>query len=641
MINLEFVLEMKRIVFTYFIAFFALLFNACSNVSTPHKEIPLENFFKSADKSNMMLSPNGDYISYVALYKNRPNVFLQLIGKEDVKMLTSDTIIGISKYAWVNDSIIIFLKDIDGKSNYHLYKLNIHNNFSVDLTPFESVKIQIPATKIFNQSEIFIMMNKRDPNVMDLYKLNVLNNEIELIEKNNGNIGSWLADLNGNVRLAIETDGVNEKILFKTINSKNYKVVISLNFKESLIPLTFTEDGNSIYALSNINRDKVALVVFDLINAKEKAVIYEHKDVEISDVQFSELNHKPLYAGYHTSKYQVQSLSDPIDIILSKMKSKLKEESFSILNWTKDESKYLIKSYSDKSLGEYYIYDFKENEINKISSAADWLDKRDLADVQPFKFLSRDNLEINGYITYPKTKGQQFPLIVLVGYNPWDRIKWQYNSEVQFLANRGYAVLQINQRGSDGYGKKFHQAGFKELGMKMQDDISDGVKYIINQGNIDSNKVGIMGYGFGGYAALNACVKDSNMYKCAISNSGYLNLFSYMKTIPPYYNQYLKMIYEMLGNPEKDYEYFKQVSPIFNADKINSAIFISQGGNDTRISTEEVSSFVKSLQKHNNNVKYLYMNDEGHGFRKLENRYTLYKEIEEFLDKNLKNTNEY
>ncbi len=632
---------MKSKYLHYIYLLIALIPLACNKNSSQHRLIPLEDFFKSAEKSNMLLSPNGKYVSFIALYKNRPNVFLQDLGTQEILKITNDTLIGINKYMWLNDSLLIYLKDIDGKSNYHLFKKCINKlEKEIDLTPFEGVKIQITSNNIYSNSDIFIQMNKLNPNVLDLFKINVVTNKISLIEKNPGNIGSWLEDLNGEVRLRVETDGVNEKIFYKRSSSSEYKLVHSLNFKETLLPLAFTKEGSSIYALSNINRDKIALVVFDLESAKEKQVIFEHDAVDVSDIKFSEITNSPIYAAYHTSKYQIRALNTKLDTLINFLKNRISDESFLILNSTKNEQKFLIKSYSDRSLGEYYIFDYSTNALNKIASTKNWIDKDILAEQRTISYVSRDSLYINAYLTLPKTKQDKYPLIVWIGYNPWERIKWQYNSEVQFLANRGYAVLQVNHRGVGGYGKYFQQKGFQEIGRKMQDDIDDGVRFLIRQGIVDSTRIGTMGYSLGGFAALNACVRDSNLYKCAVSYSGYLNLFSYVKTIPPYYHQYLEMIYEMLGNPEKDSEYFKSVSPIFNSEKIKASVFIAHGQNDNRVSTDEVNRFVKSLQKQNQHVQYLYITGEGHGFRKLENKYTLYHEIEKFLETKLKTINE-
>ncbi len=624
-------------IFTVLLLFFM---SSCIKKQEEYRLVELDKFFKTADKSNMLLSPGGDFVCYISLYKNRPNIFLENLTTNNVKQLTIDTVLGVNKYLWLNDSMIIYLHDEDAKENYHLYSMNIHSNKSIDLTPYSNVKLQLISINPVNNTDVYIGLNKRDPKVFDLYKLNAITAELTLLEKNNGDISYWLEDKKGNIKLAIATDGVNERFLYKSNSTSNYNEILKVNFTESFYPISFTEDGNNIYALSNINRDKTALIVFDLINKKEKSAIYEHKDVEVSDVVFSKINNKPLYAAYNTSKYQIQSLSKEIDRLQKVVSKKLNKESYRIINFSKDEKKFLIKSINDKNYGAYYLFSADNSSLTLISDQSKIIDKNLLCNVKPIKFLARDNLELNGYLTLPKIKSEKYPLVVIANPNPWVRVTWEYNPDVQFLANRGYAVLQVNQRGSDGYGKAFQKAGFKQIGKKMQDDITDGVYHLIKQGFIDTSRIAIAGFSFGGMTALNGLLRDSGLYKCAVSYSGHVNMFTYLKGIPPYYNQYLEMIYEMLGNPEKDYELFRDCSPVFHIDKIKVPVFIAQGENDNRVSSVEVSTFVKSLKKQNTPVNYLLIKDEGHSFKKLENRFTLYSEVESFLELNLKHIND-
>ena len=629
---------MRNVKLLFVISLFLLL--SCTKKQSDYKLVELDKFFKTADKSNMLLSPGANYISYVSLYKNRPNIFLENLKNNAITQLTNDTVFGINKYLWLNDSIILFLHDVDAKENYHLYSINIITQKSIDLTPYQNVRMQLMSINTINNTDIYIKLNKRDPKVFDLYRLNALTAELVLLEKNNGDISYWLENTKGNITLAIATDGVNERFMFKSNKSNNYEEVLSINFTENFYPICFTEDGNNIYALSNINRDKTTLIVFDLINKKEKFAIYEHKDVEVTDVVFSKLNNKPLYATYHTSKYQIQSLSKEIDKLHKVVSDELKNDSYRIINFSKDEKKYLIKTINDKNYGAYYLYSSDNSTLNLISDESKIIDKNLMCDVKPIKFQSRDNLELNGYLTLPKIISKNYPLVVIANPSPWTRVTWEYNPDVQFLANRGYAVLQVNQRGSDGYGKAFHKAGFKQIGKKMQDDITDGVYYLIAQGIIDSSRIAIAGFSFGGMSALNGLVRDSGLYKCAVSYSGHINIFTYLKGIPPYHSQYLEMIYEMLGNPEKDYELFRDFSPAFHVDKIKVPVFIAQGEYDNRVSSVEVSTFVKNLKNQNTPVDYLLIKDEGHSFKKLENRFTLYSEVESFLDLNLKHIND-
>ena len=621
--------------YTIILLIFSFIVLSCNRDKGHVHSIPIEDFFKNPDRSNMFLSPNGTKIAYLNNYKNTPNLFVEDLENQEIVQLTFDTIRGIAKYLWLNDDRILYLHDEDGSENYHLYSATTDGESRKDLTPFENIKMRLFDVSNVKGDEIYIALNKRRPDVFDLYSLNTQTGALNILQENNNNISYWKEDLNGDIRLAIATDGVNEKILFKKSTKDPFTEVTSVSFDETLYPISFTSDGNAIYALSNINRDKTALVVFDLITGKERSVIYENADVDVSDANISMLSNEPMYSMFTTSKYQTKVLNPSIEIIDKICSKKFKDESYFIVNYSKDETRFLIKTYSDKSLGSFYLFEKENTSLRKICDLSPWLKEKELCDMNPISYTSRDGLNINGYLTLPKEKLDQYPLIVYPHGGPWVRNRWNFIPEVQFFANRGYAVLQVNYRGSDGYGKAFSQAGFKEIGRKMQDDITDGVYYLISQKIIDTARIGIYGFSFGGYFALNGLIRDSGLYNCAVSYCGLPNLFTYIKEVPPYYHQYLQMMYQMIGNPETDAEYFRQFSPVFHTEKITKPVLIAQGAKDTRISVDDVNLFVKNLQKQGVPVKYIFEKEEGHGFQNQERKYNLFKEVEMFFDENL------
>lgn len=617
---------------------FALLLSLCFACKEPQKEtrrIPVEDFFRNPDKSNMLISPDGTYISFIQNYKNRPNIFCQNLKDKSITQLTFDTTRGINNYLWVDKDQLIYLYDVDGQENYHLFSIKNDGGNKVDLTPFKDIKLRFLDIPPQKGEEIYICLNKRKKEVFDLYTLNFNTGALKMIDENPGNISYWKQDLNGEIRLAVTTDGVNEKILYRKDQKSAYKEVINLNFKETLYPISFTEDGNSVYALSNLNRDKVALVKFNLLTATETEVIYQHDEADINDMSYSYQTKQPLFTTYRTNKHYTHFLNPALNSIEKAIKKINIETSYSIINYTVDDQKFLIKLFSDKNLGGYYIYDISTNTLQELGKVSPWLKEEELASTEAFEFLARDGMKISGYLTKPNVKQEKYPLIVLAHPTLWQRSRWGYNPEVQFFANRGYAVITVNHRGVDGFGKKFVEAGFKEVGKKMQDDYTDAVFHLINKGFIDTSRIGIYGMSFGGYFALNGLVRDSGLYKCAASYSGFTNLFSYIKEIPPYYHQYLQMIYEMIGNPEKDVEYLRECSPAFHTDKINVPVFIAHGEKDQRMSVSEINQFVKNIKRNDKKVNYILISDEGHGFRKEENKINLYTELENFFDENL------
>jgi dipeptidyl aminopeptidase/acylaminoacyl peptidase len=299
-------------------------------------------------------------------------------------------------------------------------------------------------------------------------------------------------------------------------------------------------------------------------------------------------------------------------------------------------TKFIISSGSDKNPGAYYYYDSSTDKLTNLGDLMPWLDASKMSEMKPISYKSRDGLTIHGYLTLPANKiPSNLPVIVNPHGGPWARDVWGYNPEVQFLANRGYAVLQINFRGSTGYGKKFVEAGNKQWGLKMQDDITDGVQWLIKQGIADAKKVGIYGGSYGGYATLAGITFTPDLYAAAVDYVGVSNIFTLLNTIPPYWESQRKMFYERVGDPVKDKDLLTKVSPVFHADKIKTPLFVAQGANDPRVNKAESDQIVDALKKRGINVQYMVKDNEGHGFANQENRFDFYKAMEEFFEKHL------
>lgn len=613
-----------------------LLLLACGRKTGEIRQIPIENFFRNPERTSLQISPDGNYIAYLQSYENKLNLFVEELSSRKVKRLTSETGRGLTRFFWANNEQLLYLFDRHGDEFHHLYSVTKDGSKTIDLTPFEKVKMKFIDNMENQEDEILIAFNHRNPELFDLYRLNTVNGQLKMVAQNPGNISYWKADHSGKIRLAVETDGVNESILYRESEDKPFRRVITLNFKETLMPITFTADNKNIYAASNIGRDKMAIVEFDLMNARETRVIFSHPDVDVSDMGYSAVAKQPVYCSYVTDRFQMTFLTDHAREVEQKIRKRLDDQSFYIISISKDENRFVLRTYSDKTLGTFYLYDVKHDELIMISEASPWIDEQEMADMKPVTFKSRDGIIIHGYLTLPKGReAQNLPLVVNPHGGPWLRNKWGFNPETQFLANRGYAVLQVNYRGSEGYGKEFWQAGFKEIGRKMQDDITDGVQWLISEGIADSARVGVFGFSFGGYFALNGCIRNPEMYTCAVSYCGITNLFAYLKDIPPYYKPYLQMTYEMVGNPETDAEYFREFSPAFHTDKIRVPLLIAQGARDPRVSVEEINQFVKTVKKQGGKVNYILKQNEGHGFQDEGNKIEFYTEVEAFLQENL------
>ncbi len=599
--------------------------------------IPVEDFFKNSEKTGFKLSPDGNYFSFLKPWKKRMNVYVQKIGESTVTRITGSEKRDISGYFWANDKRIVYVQDKGGDENFKVYGVNIDGSNPKELTPFDKVKVNI-IDDLENDSEhMLISMNKRDSRIFDVYKLNINSGKLVMVAKNPGNISGWMTDHKGEVRVAITTDGVNSNLLYREKQTAPFKVILKTTFKESINPLFFTPDNKYLYVSSNLKRDKSAIFKYDIANGKFLEKIFEHPEVDVSSLLYSDKQKKILGVSYYTDKRHYKFFDKAREELQKKLEAKLPGVEVAITSSSKDESKMLVRTYSDKTRGAYYFYDKSAKKLEKIVEISPWLKASNMAPMTPVKYKSRDGFTINGYLTLPiGIKAKNLPVVINPHGGPWARDYWGYNPEIQLLANRGYAVLQMNFRGSTGYGRKFWEASFKKWGKEMQNDITDGVRWLIKKGIADPKRVAIYGASYGGYATLAGVTFTPDLYKCAIDYVGVSNLFTFMKSIPPYWKPYLEMLYEMVGHPEKDKELLRAGSPIFHVDKIKAPLFVAQGANDPRVVKSESDQIVNALRKRGISVEYMVKDNEGHGFRNEENRFDFYRAVTKFLNKHMK-----
>ncbi len=599
--------------------------------------IPMKDFFRNPVKSSFQLSPNGEYLAFKQPWENRMNVFVQKIGEEKAVRITEAKARDIAGYFWANNERIAFIQDKGGNENFHLFAVNIDGTNLKELTPFEGVRARIIDDLEDNPDEMIIGLNKRDPRIFDAYRINVNTGEMKMTAKNPGNIGGWMTDWDGKIRIAITTDGVNTSVLYRKSESDEFKPVITTNFKETLSPLYFDFDnGDVVYASSNLKRDKQAIVKYDLANAKELEIIYQHPEVDVSRLLISKKRKVITGVSFTTDKRHYHFFDEQRKNLQKTLQGKLPGYEVALTSMNKNEDKVLVRTYSDRSLGAYYFYDLNSKEFKKLVDVSPWINENDMAVMKPIKYTSRDGLTIHGYLTLPKgVEAKNLPVVVNPHGGPWARDHWGFNPEIQFLANRGYAVLQMNFRGSTGYGRHFWEISFKEWGKTMQDDITDGVKWLIDQGIADPKRVGIYGGSYGGYATLAGITFTPDLYACAVDYVGVSNLFTFMNTIPPYWKPYLDMFHEMVGDPVKDKKLMEEASPVMHVDKIKVPLFIAQGKNDPRVNIDESDQMVEALKKRGIEVEYMVKDNEGHGFHNEENRFDFYNAIEKFWAKHL------
>ena len=612
------------------------LLASTSAVAAAAKQIALRDFFRNPVEAAHRLSPDGKHIAYLAPYEKRMNLFVKPVAGGEAQRITAETARDIAGYFWKGNDRLLFVKDFGGDENFHVVAVDRQGKNVKDLTRFDKVRADIIDDLENHPNDILVQHNRRDAKVFDVYRINVVSGNSRMVAKNPGNITEWVTDHEGRIRAARTTDGVNHTFLYRATEAQPFKTIFTTNFKESATPLFFTFDNKKIYADSNRGRDKSAIVLMDPVTGKEEQVLFEHPEVDVEGLTYSKKRKVLTAVSYVTWKTERKFLDQETQAMYQAVEAQLPGYEVRFISNNKAEDKFIVAAVSDKTRGTRHLFDKTSGKLTKIADVSPWLVESELADMKPIKYTARDGLVINGYLTLPKGKeAKNLPVVINPHGGPWHRDRWGFNPEVQFLANSGYAVLQMNFRGSTGYGRQFWESSFKQWGKKMQDDVTDGVNYLISEGIADPKKVGIYGGSYGGYTTLAGITFTPDLYAAAVDYVGVSNLFTFLNTIPPYWKPYLEVMYEMVGHPEKDKDLLTAASPALHADKIKTPLFVAQGAKDPRVNIAESDQIVEALKKRGVAVEYLVKQNEGHGFQNEENRFEFYEAMEKFLRKHL------
>ncbi|WP_444384348.1 alpha/beta fold hydrolase [Prevotellamassilia timonensis] len=607
------------------------------------RQIPLEDFFRNSERTGYQLSPDGSYISYMAPYKDRLNVFVRRVDETDEHAIriTNETERSVAGYMWADNQRLLYMKDTAGDENYQLY--GVHRDGSDDraYTAFDGVRTSLIDDLEEQPGVVMIGMNKRNPEVFDPYRLNIETGELTLLAENPGNIQGWMTDHDGRLRVATAiVDGVNTQILYRDTEDEPFKPVLTTNFRDVVSFMEFTPDNKEVYAATNLHRDKTILVRMNPATCEELEVLYENERYDIASISYSRKRKKLLSVYCTGHKEPVRHYFDAEEEQLrQRIKAHFPNQRYGIADTDKAEENYLIYVGGDRTRGSYWHYNALTDEAKKIADLAPWIKSDEMNAMHPVCYTTRDGLQIEAYLTLPDgltpDTAKQLPVVVNPHGGPWARDCWGYSSEVQFLSNRGYAVFQMNFRGSTGYGRHFLEASYKQWGLKMQDDITDGVKWLIEQGIANPKRIAIYGGSYGGYATLAGLTFTPDLYACGIDYVGVSNLFTFMQTIPPYWRPMLEMMYEQVGHPEHDADQLAATSPALHADKIKVPLFVAQGANDPRVNKAESDQMVEALRQRGVVVEYMVKDNEGHGFHNQENRFDFYRAMERFLKAHL------
>jgi len=613
--------------------------------------IDRELFFGDPEIAGAQISPDGAFIAFVKPFKGVRNIWVKKTNEPfgNAKPITADTKRPIPTFFWSRDGkYILFVQDKAGDENYHVYGVNPADKPAAgqdvpaarNLTDVKGIRAVIYSVPRSEPDAIYVGLNDRDAAWHDLYKVKISTGERTLMRKNTERITAYYFDLKDQLRLATRSAENGDTEVLR-VDADKFTKVYSCNVFESCGPIRYHKDGQRVYFLTNTggDADLIRLVLFNPTTSKEELVESDPmKRVDFGNAVFSEVSDELVATVYEDERERIYWKDKAFEADYKNLQKQLPGKEIGFGSSTKDEKLYIIVANADTDPGSVYLYDRGTKKLTLQYQAREKLNRAWLAPMKPVKYPSSDGLEVPAFLTLPKgVEPKNLPAVIVPHGGPWYRDSWGYNSFAQFLANRGYAVLQPNFRGSTGYGKKFIDAGNKQWGNKMQDDVTWGAKYLIAQGIADPKRVGIMGGSYGGYATLAGVAFTPDVYAAGVSIVGPSNLITLLESIPPYWEPIRKLFYERMGDPntpEGKAQLLRQ-SPLTAADKIKTPLLVIQGANDPRVTKRESDQIVIALRDRGFPVEYMVAPDEGHGFARPVNNMAMFASAEKFLAKYL------
>jgi len=613
--------------------------------------IDRELFFGDPEIAGAQISPDGAFIAFIKPFKGTRNIWVKKTADPftNAKPITADTKRPIPAYFWSRDAkYILFVQDKAGDENYNVYAVNPADAPAAgqdvpaarNLTDVKGVRAALYAVPRTEPDAIYIGLNDRDAAWHDLYKVKISTGERTLVRKNTERITAFIFDLKDQLRLATRSAENGDTEILR-VDADKFTKVYSCSVFEQCGPIRYHKDGERVYFQTNKGSDVdlVRLELFNPTTGKEELVESDPlKRVDFGNAMFSEVSDELIATSYDDERERLYWKDKKFEADYKNLQKQLPGKEITFASSTKDEKLFIIAANADTDPGSTYLFDRSTKKLTLQYQLRDKLNRAYLAPMKPVKYPSSDGLEIPAYLTLPKgVEARNLPAVIVPHGGPWGRDSWGYSSLAQFLANRGYAVLQPNFRASTGYGKKFLDAGNKQWGDKMQDDVTWGVKYLIAQGIADPKRVGILGGSYGGYATLAGVAFTPDVYAAGVSIVGPSNLITLLESIPPYWEQIRKLFYERMGDPntpEGKAQLLRQ-SPLTAAAKIKTPLLVIQGANDPRVNKRESDQIVIALRDRGFPVEYLVAPDEGHGFARPVNNMAMFASSEKFLAKYL------
>jgi dipeptidyl aminopeptidase/acylaminoacyl peptidase len=599
--------------------------------------IPRRVLFGNPDRVQARISPDGTRLGWIAPVNDVLNVWVGPIDGGEGKPVTDDRDRGIRMFMWAHDNRhILYLQDRGGDENWRVYDVDLQTGVERDLTPFDEVAAQlVHADKNF-PDQILLGLNKDNPQLHDIYRLDLPTGELTKIAENPGFVG-WVADSEMRVRAGVAptADG-GMQMMVRDTEDGEWRLLATVEQGDALTtqPLAFDADGKGLLAISSIDHNAGRLVRFDTATGVAKAIA-EDPQYDVAAVDLDPDTREPRIVVYAKDRVEVQVLDPAVKGDVRRLQDAFPGD-LGFEGGDDADRTWLVAYNTDAGSVPYFAYDRDSGQVRHLFDARPELNKHDLAPMEPFSFKARDGLEVHGYITFPtgiERKG--LPAVLNVHGGPWARDMWGYHPEAQWLSNRGYVCIQVNYRGSTGYGKDFLNAGDREWGGKMHDDLLDAVDYVVEQGWVDRKKVAIYGGSYGGYAALVGATFTPDVFACAVDIVGPSNLATLIHSIPPYWAPLIHQFHTRVADPDTEPDFTWERSPLSKVDNISIPLLIAQGANDPRVKQAESEQIVDAMKAKGIPHQYMLFPDEGHGFAKPENRMKFYAAAERFLAEHL------
>ena len=602
--------------------------------------IPRDLLFGNPERTWPALSPDGSRLTWLAPDSNNVlQVWMKNLHTNEERVMTADKKRGIQVYLWAKDNrTLLYLQDRDGDENYHLYGVDLVTGETRDYTPIDGVRVFQLAHNPDFPDTVLIWLNARERSLFDVHRLDLRSGVLTMDTPNPGDVAAWTADAQFRVRAAhvIPPNGGIE-IRVRASDTAPWQTFLTAGPDETLAVLDFSADGESLLLKSSLGRDKAAVIRKHIASGVEE-VIAVSDEVDADEVMIHPKRHVVEAVAFSPGRTTWQAIDPGVKEDFAGLAS-LDAGDLTVLNRTENDDVWLIAYTSDRAPRRFYRWDRKAKQGAFLFSSQPKLDGMPLAEMQPVIIPTRDGLKMHSYLTIPPgTARKNLPMVLFPHGGPWHRDQWGYNSVAQWLANRGYLVLQPNFRGSTGYGKKFLRAGYKEWGRKMHDDLIDAVNWAVESGLADPKRIGILGGSYGGYCALAALTFTPEVFACSVDIVGVSHLKTFAESIPPYWKPFRSLLDVRMASIDdpNDAQLIHDGSPLNFAHKIVRPLLIGQGANDPRVRQAESEQIVSAIEKNGGAATYVLYPDEGHGFVRPENRIDFFARAEAFLGKYLK-----